>query len=94
MEVKDIFLDVLEKVEKFRQENPNGVVIIRGPTATGKTDLSIMLAEKIPAKIISADSRQIYKYMDIGTDKVSQSIREKIPHYQIDIVEPDQLYTA
>lgn len=94
MEVKDIFLDVLDKVKKFREENENWIVIIRWPTATGKTNLSLMLAEKLPSEIISADSRQIYKYMDIWTDKVSIDWRNKIPHRQIDIVEPDQLYTA
>jgi len=45
-------------------------------------------------EIISADSRQIFRYMDIGTDKVPLAIREKTPHHQIDIVDPDQRYTA
>jgi tRNA dimethylallyltransferase len=44
--------------------------------------------------VISADSRQIYRYMDIGTDKISAAIRERIPHHLIDIVDPDQIYTA
>jgi tRNA dimethylallyltransferase len=45
-------------------------------------------------EIISADSRQIFRYMDIGTDTVPSAIRKKIPHHQIDIVDPDQRYTA
>ncbi len=45
-------------------------------------------------EIISADSRQIFRLMDIGTDKISTEIRNKIPHHQIDIVDPDQTYTA
>ncbi len=94
MEVTDIFPNVLEKVRDFADRNPKGVIIIRWPTATWKTDLSIKLAEKLPSEIISADSRQIYKYMDIWTDKVSKEIRERIPHFQIDIVDPSQLYTA
>ena len=94
MEPQDIFEDVLINIKKFKDKNPNWIVIIRWPTATGKTNLSLMLAEKLPSEIISADSRQIYKYMDIWTDKVSKKWREKIPHRQIDIVEPDQLYTA
>lgn len=53
-----------------------------------------MLSEYFPLEIISADSRQIFRYMDIGTDKVSEHIRAEIPHHQIDIVDPDQLYTA
>ncbi|MBR6907484.1 hypothetical protein IKN40_03110 [bacterium] len=45
-------------------------------------------------EVISSDSRQIFRKMDIGTDKISKEIREKIPHHQIDIVDPDQTYTA
>jgi tRNA dimethylallyltransferase len=45
-------------------------------------------------EIISADSRQIYRYMDIGTDKISAEIRAQLPHHLIDIVDPDQIYTA
>lgn len=52
------------------------------------------MAEHFPVEIISADSRQIFRYMDIGTDKVSKEIREKIVHHQIDIVDPDETYTA
>lgn len=85
---------VLETVQKFRDKNPNGVVIIRGATATGKSGLSIEIAKKIPAQIISSDSRQIYKYMDIGTDKISKEIRDEIAHHQIDIVSPEKTYTA
>jgi len=94
MEVSAIFEDVLNKIQKFIEKYPNWIVIIRWPTATGKTNLSLMIAEKVSSEIISADSRQIYKYMDIWTDKVSWDWRKKIPHWQIDIVEPDQLYTA
>jgi tRNA dimethylallyltransferase len=53
-----------------------------------------MLSEFFDTEIISADSRQIFRYMNIGTDKVSQEIRDRIPHHQIDIVDPDQRYTA
>lgn len=53
-----------------------------------------MLANDFPVEIISADSRQIFRQMDIGTDKVSKEILEKIPHHQIDIVNPDETYTA
>ncbi len=69
------------------------VIAILGPTCSGKTALSIRLAEKLNCPIISADSRQIYKYMDIGTDKVDENIRQKIPHYMIDIIEPDEEFT-
>jgi tRNA dimethylallyltransferase len=54
----------------------------------------LQVARELPSEIISSDSRQIYTYMDIGTDKVSQEIRQEITHHQIDIVTPDQTYTA
>ena len=70
------------------------VPIIVGPTAIGKTNLSMLLAEKRPSEIISADSRQIYCYMDIGTAKVDKKSREKIPHHMIDICNPDEYFSA
>ena len=66
------------------------LLVIVGPTCVGKTALSLELARKTGAHIISADSRQVYKYMDIGTDKVSEGVRHQIPHYMIDVVEPPQ----
>ena len=65
------------------------LLILLGPTGVGKTDISIKLAQKIPdIEIISADSMQIYKYMDIGTAKPNKSILKTIKHYMIDIVDP------
>ena len=70
------------------------VIVIAGPTASGKTALSIQLAKKINGEIISADSMQIYKNMDIGTAKVTEEEKEGICHYLIDVVEPDQRYSV
>lgn len=70
------------------------VIVIAGPTASGKTALSIELAKKIDGEIISCDSMQIYKYMDIGTAKVTKEEADGIKHYLIDIVEPNQRYTV
>ena len=70
------------------------VIVIAGPTASGKTALSIELAKKINGEIISCDSMQIYKYMDIGTAKVTKEEADGIKHYLIDIVEPNQRYTV
>jgi tRNA dimethylallyltransferase len=70
------------------------VPVLVGPTASGKTAISLLLAERFPLEIISADSRQIYKYMDIGTAKVSESIRKRIIHHLIDICDPDEVYSA
>lgn len=70
------------------------IVVIVGPTASGKTALSIELAKKIDGEIISADSMQIYKDMDIGTAKVTKEEAQGIKHYLIDIISPDQRYNV
>lgn len=66
----------------------NKILVIAGPTAVGKTDLSINLAEKLNGEIVSADSMQIYKYMDIGSAKVTKEEMKNIKHYMIDVVDP------
>ncbi len=70
------------------------VVVIAGPTGIGKTELAMKLAEHIPVEIISADSRQIYRYMDIGTAKPTPEMRRTVVHHFIDILRPDQEYSA
>lgn len=65
------------------------VIAIVGPTATGKSALGIQLAEKIGGEIISCDSMQVYKGMDIGTAKATREEMKNIPHHMIDIIEPD-----
>jgi tRNA dimethylallyltransferase len=66
------------------------VVVIVGPTAVGKSVLALRLAQYFPVEIISADSRQVYRYMDIGTSKPSPVERASVPHHVIDVVEPDE----
>lgn len=70
------------------------VIVIVGPTASGKTALSIELAKNINGEIISADSMQIYKDMDIGTAKVTEEEANGIKHYLVDFVSPEQRYTV
>ncbi len=70
------------------------VLVLVGPTAIGKTELSLVLAEQFHCEIISVDSMQVYRHMDIGTAKVSREDRARIPHHLIDIVDPDQAYDA
>lgn len=70
------------------------LVIILGPTAVGKTDISIKIAKQMNGEIISADSMQIYKYMDIGTAKPSLDERQGIPHHLLDIVYPDEYFNV
>jgi len=68
--------------------------ILIGPTAIGKTDLSIRLAGHLNGEIISADSMQIYRHMNIGTAKISEKEMKGIPHYLVDIVYPDEEYSV
>lgn len=72
----------------------NRVLIIVGPTAVGKTRLALQIAQKLNAEIISADSRQIYRYMDIGTAKPTPEEYTAVPHHFIDIKNPDEDYNA
>lgn len=69
-------------------------LVITGPTASGKTALSIEVARRIGAEIISMDSRQVYRGMDIGTAKVTPEERGEIPHFGLDLVDPDERYSA
>ena len=64
------------------------LIILTGPTAVGKTALSIKLAKKVGGEIISADSMQVYRYMDIGTAKIREEERQGIPHHLIDVLDP------
>lgn len=70
------------------------LIVILGPTAVGKTGLSIELAQRLNGEIIGADSRQIYKYMDIGTAKPTSEEQAKIPHHLIDMIDPDYNLTV
>ena len=74
--------------------NKAKVIVISGPTASGKTALSIELAKKIDGEIISADSMQIYKDMDIGTAKPDEEEKQGIKHYLMDYISPEQRYSV
>ncbi|MBO0573979.1 tRNA (adenosine(37)-N6)-dimethylallyltransferase MiaA [Clostridium botulinum] len=70
------------------------LLILAGPTAVGKTDISIKLAKKLNGEIISADSMQIYKYMDIGSAKITKEEMKGIPHHLIDVVAPHEEFNV
>ncbi|MCA9805014.1 MAG: tRNA (adenosine(37)-N6)-dimethylallyltransferase MiaA [Cyanobacteria bacterium HKST-UBA02] len=70
------------------------VIAVVGPTGSGKTALSIELSRRLDGEVICCDSRTIYKYMDIGTAKPTMEERQGIEHHMLDIIEPDQVYTA
>ena len=70
------------------------IIVIVGPTAVGKTALSIDLAKRFNGEIISGDSQQVYRKLDIGTAKVTPDEQEAIPHYLIDVREVTESYSA
>jgi len=84
---------ILEKTLKQKSQKKKLIVIL-GPTASGKTDLSIKLAKKLNGEIISADSRQVYKGMDIGSDKITKKEMKGVPHYLLDVASPKRKFTV
>jgi tRNA dimethylallyltransferase len=75
-----------------RTDSP--LVAVVGPTASGKTDLALALARHLPVEILVADSRQVYRGMDIGTAKPDPAARAAVPHHLLDLVEPDEPFTV
>lgn len=74
--------------------NKKTIYVVVGPTASGKTKFAVKLAKKINAEIISLDSMQIYKYLNIGTAKIKNSEMEGVKHHMIDIIDPDQNFSV
>ncbi len=72
----------------------NRIIVVSGPTASGKTALALHLARTLPLEIVNADSLQVYRGMDIGTAKPADSERREVPHHLVDIVDPDEEYNA
>ena len=75
-------------------QNRTRIVVVAGPTASGKTAHAIAWAERMSGEIINADSQQVYRYMNVGTAKPSDEERARIPHHLLDIVDPDDPYNA
>lgn len=83
--------------ENRQKNNPDPrppLVVVCGPTASGKTALALQMAESLDIEVISADSRQVYRGMDIGTAKATAAEQARVPHHLIDVVEPDQSFTV
>lgn len=74
--------------------NPHPIITIVGPTASGKSDLALSVAEKFNGEIVNYDSVQVFRYMDIGSAKPSVAERQRVPHHMIDVREPSELFTA
>lgn len=79
----------MEKVKSL----PKAIVVC-GPTATGKSDLAVLLAKKFNGEIISADSRQVYVGLDLGSGKITKKEMQRVPHFMLDIVDPKKIYTV
>lgn len=77
-----------------KMSKENKIIVIVGPTASGKSNLGVFLAKKIKGEIISADSRQIYKNLNVGSGKITKKEMGGIPHYCLDIANPKKIFTA
>lgn len=78
----------------MQEKQKNNLIILTGPTAVGKTDLSLRLAKEVGGEIISADSIQVYRHFDIGSAKIKPEEMQGIPHHLIDILEPDEEFNV
>jgi tRNA dimethylallyltransferase len=94
MDSTDKMTHIYKLVEDFvNSPSEKKIIVILGPTASGKTSLSINIARQFNGEVISTDSRQVYRFMDIGTAKIKPKETEGIKHYMIDVVNPDQQFT-
>lgn len=75
-------------------EHPLPLIVLAGPTASGKSGLALLLARRYPLEIVNADSLQVYRYLDIGTAKPSAGERAGVPHHLVDVADPDEPYDA
>ena len=78
----------------MKKSSPKKILVILGPTATGKSDLAVKIAKKFKGEIISADSRQVYKGLDIGTGKITMAEMKGIHHWLLDVVSPKKVFSV
>jgi tRNA dimethylallyltransferase len=91
--MNDLYHHLTLFLREVKKKNEKALIVICGPTASGKTALSLKIAKDFNGEIISADSAQVYKKMNIGTDKVTVNERKQVKHHLIDIRNPDQSFT-
>ncbi|PIV45148.1 MAG: tRNA (adenosine(37)-N6)-dimethylallyltransferase MiaA [Candidatus Nealsonbacteria bacterium CG02_land_8_20_14_3_00_37_10] len=85
---------IVKNIKERRNNEKKKLIVILGPTASGKSELAVKLAEKFNGEVISADSRQVYKGMDIGTGKITKKEMRGIPHYLLDIASPKRRFSV
>jgi len=85
---------ILKKFKKKNEINKKKLIVVLGPTASGKSDLAVKLAKKFNGEIVSADSRQVYKNMDIGTAKITKKEMQGIPHHLLSVISPKTRFTV
>lgn len=79
---------------KKRDINLPKIVVIVGPTASGKSDLAVLLAKELNGEVVSADSRQVYRGMDIGSGKITKTEMRKVPHHLLDVASPNRVFSV
>ncbi len=77
-----------------RKSKKNQIIVILGPTASGKSDMAVILAKKFDGEVISADSRQVYIGLDIGSGKITKKEMEKVPHHLLDVASPKRAFSV
>jgi len=93
MEYIVAFLCILEQMKK-KDEQKQKVLVIVGPTASGKSDLAVFLAKQFDGEVVSADSRQVYRGLDIGTGKITKREMQGVPHHLLDVASAKRSYTV
>lgn len=95
METNQIEIREKKDMEEITTENKKPkIIVVLGQTATGKSDFAVSLARNLKGEIISADSRQVYKGLDIGTGKITKGEMKRIPHHLLDVVSPKKVYSV
>ena len=85
---------IVKKIKERRKNQEKKLIAVLGPTASGKSELAINLAKKFKGEVISTDSRQVYKGMDIGTGKITRKEMRGVPHYLLDVTSPKRRFTV
>src|SRR5438093_11158393 len=86
--------DLVTRYASLVTSGSKPLVVIVGPTAVGKSQVGVLVAKALGTDVLTADSRQVYRGMDIGTDKPGPEERQGVPHRLIDLVEPDQTFNV